>query len=180
MCWGHPSVHIVARPSHSFHDTHSSWTALYQIEYVTVFRCQFCQNRSHICIMEQPVLVTTIFDTDSVSQWVKCLLDGSAWKEPRLGSRLDNQGLIVWFLAGESNYVLVKCWDWFCSPQTLLLNGYWNLYSCNIKLNARLPVVSHAFIASTETTLYSNQCTLSKGHVNSVQCCYVLYSTPFT
>jgi len=30
MCWGHPSVCTVARPSHSFQDMHSSLTALYQ------------------------------------------------------------------------------------------------------------------------------------------------------
>ena len=30
MCWGHPSVCIVAHPSHNFQDMHSSLTALYQ------------------------------------------------------------------------------------------------------------------------------------------------------
>lgn len=47
--------------------------------------------------MEQPFLVTKVYDTDGVLQCVKCLLDGS---------RLDNLGLIVWFLVGESNCVL--------------------------------------------------------------------------
>jgi len=81
-----------------------------------------------------------------------------------------------WFLAGESNYCILQVFrpvlestdpppQWI--PEVVLLE-----HEADSSPLSRVKVTNeccHAFIACTETTLYSTQCTFCKGHANSTK-----------